>query len=726
MCPGMILGRKRSWKRCGNGKKQQVGIPTNVPFWKFSCTLLNCSAGDRIKSDLKRMGSAFDWDREYFTMDAAQSLAVGEAFIKLFERDLIYREKAPVNWSCALESAISDIEVENLEINGPTDVVVPGYDKRIRFGQITNIAYKICDAQEKDEIVVATTRPESILGDTAVAVNPNDNRFASLKDRNIYLWHPFRGERIPLVFDESIDPTVGTGAVKITPAHSKIDFAIAKRHSLPAKAIINEKGIICDKYGKFSGKQRFVARGEILNELANLGLLRETKDHTMQLPICSRSGDVIEHLLKPQWFVRTEKMAQSAIDAVENGEIEIHPASFKDEWHRWLSTNRDWCISRQLWWGHQVPAFECEFDGRTVWVASHDDEEARRKAAKIFNASSNSGIRVRQDDDVLDTWFSSGLLPFSTLGWPNETNDLSRYYPLDMLETGHDILLFWVAKMVMLGQELTGQAPFKSILLHGIIRDAQGRKMSKSKGNVILPHQIINGSTLVEFQSELRKSVASGVLSEAEYKKSLTNIQKSFPKGIPECGIDALRFTLCSHNISSHYIDFDVRKCHSNKVFLNKIWQATRFTLSNCAKLGINSTETPRMNESDLTDMDRWILSRLANTTIEFERAMHENKFHVATKALQSFIYSNFCDVYLEATKPHLFSGQEPFASNHCSVLLECLRVAMIHMSHFTPFLARELQKHLPTSDAEFLVSGDLIYFLHTIKNVFSIRPKNG
>lgn len=659
--------------------------------------------GDRIKHDLKRMGSAFDWDREYFTMDVVQSVAVKNAFINLFENDLIYRQEAPVNWSCTLESAISDIEVDNLDIKGPTDVAVPGYDKRIKFGQITNIAYRLCDSQE--EIVVATTRPESLLGDTAVAVHPNDERYAALRDQNIWLWHPFREERIPLVFDEYVDPLIGTGAVKVTPAHSKVDFAIAQRHSLPSKDVIDEKGAIYDEYGIFGGLPRFIARDKVLSELANLGLLRETKPHNMQLPICSRSGDVIEHMLKSQWFVRTEQMSQNAIEAVENGSIDIHPINFKEDWNRWLSDNRDWCISRQLWWGHRVPAYECAHGEKSVWVAAHGADEARSKACALWNAPHDADVRVRQDEDVLDTWFSSALLPFTTLGWPSQTKDMTRYYPLDILETGHDILLFWVAKMVMLGTQLTGQVPFRKILLHGIIRDAQGRKMSKSKGNVILPHQIIQGSSLADLQAELKKSVTSGVLSDEEFRKSITNNQKSLPKGIPECGTDALRFTLCCYDIANHFIDFDVRTCYANKLFFNKIWQATRFTLSNCTKMGIDSRQYPQIEAANLTDIDRWILSRLANTTIQFETAMNENKFHIATNVLKQFMLGNFCDTYLETTKAYLMSGEEPYASGHCAVLLECLRVAVIHISHFTPFLARELQKHIPNGETEFEVN---------------------
>lgn len=653
------------------------------------------------------MGTAFNWEREYFTMDATQSHAVRSAFIKLFDENLIYRNEAPVNWSCALESAISDIEIENMEINGPTDISVPGYEKRIKFGQITDIAYKICDSER--EIVVSTTRPESLLGDTAVAINPTDERYSGLREENIQLWHPFREERIPLIFDNGVDPSVGTGAVKVTPAHSKIDYAIARRHSLEMKTVINENGRICEGFGKFSGLPRFTARDEILHELANFGLLRETKSHNMQLPLCTRSKDVIEYLLKPQWFVKTDDMAERAIKSVRNGEIKLHPQSFEEQWYRWLGANQDWCISRQLWWGHQIPAFECEHSGQKIWVAAHSSMDAKEKASKLLNVANCDDLKIKQDEDVLDTWFSSALLPFSTLGWPTQENDLTRYYPLDILETGHDIFLFWVAKMVMLGQQLTGEVPFKNVLLHGIIRDAQGRKMSKSKGNVILPNHIINGSSFKELQSELDRTFKLGVLSESEYKKSVSNVRKTFPKGIPECGTDALRFSLCFYDITSHFIDFDLNICRSNRLFFNKIWQATRFTLSNCAKMGINVDDRQALADKNMTEMDRWILSRLATTTRSFEDAMNQHRFHIATHLLKTFFYGNLCDVYLETTKPFLASGEEPYASSHCTVLLECLSVGMLHLGHFTPFLANELRKYLPDA-VDFTVHSNKIF----------------
>lgn len=483
--------------------------------------------GNRIKEDLIKMSTTMNWEREYFTMDDHQSLAVRRAFIRLFDDGLIYRGESLVNWCCSLESTISDIEVDTIEIAGPTFLSVPGYDKPVAFGHITDIAYSICDKND-EKIVVSTTRPETMLGDVAVAVHPEDSRYAHLHGCNTRLWHPFRNKSIPLVFDESVDPTFGTGAVKITPAHDRFDFDLAKRHGLPSIAVINEKGMICNEFSEFGGTPRFDARESIKHRLADMGNLMGTRSHSMQLPVCSRSKDVIEHMLKPQWFVRCEEMSKMAIKVVETGELKIQPDSFRAEWNRWLSESRDWCISRQLWWGHSVPAYECTALGKTVWVAADNEDDARQKAAAQYfnNLNDPTSISVRQDDDVLDTWFSSALLPFTAFGWPNHKDDASfaRHYPQDILETGHDILFFWVARMVMLGKYLTGNVPFRNVLLHGIVCDAQGRKMSKSLGNVIVPQQVVLGATLKELQTETKDAFEMGVLSTEQYQRSLKGL----------------------------------------------------------------------------------------------------------------------------------------------------------------------------------------------------------
>lgn len=401
-----------------------------------------------IKSDLRKLGTSFDWNKEYFTMDENLCGAVNEAFIKLFEKDLIYRDESLINWCCSLESAISDVEVDNLEIQGRTDIAVPGYDKKVTFGVITDIAYKIVGSS--DEIVVSTTRPETLLGDVAVAVHPNDPRFAHLRDTE--LWHPYRNETIPLIFDESVDREFGTGAVKITPAHDKNDLDVSKRHKLRHVQVISSKGLITEGFEGFTGLPRFVAREKILNDLAVRQLFRGSNEHSMVLPICSRSKDVIEFLLRPQWFVKCSEMSQKAIEVVERGELKIHPKTFEKEWYRWLTNCRDWCISRQLVWGHQIPAYK--INGET-WIAAKSPEEAERKFKEKFPETLQ--VTLERDQDVLDTWFSSGLLPFSVFNWPNENEEFKKFFPLDLLETGHDILFFWVARMVMLSMELTGK-----------------------------------------------------------------------------------------------------------------------------------------------------------------------------------------------------------------------------------------------------------------------------
>lgn len=634
--------------------------------------------GGNITKDLKSLGSSLDWSKEFFTLNNKQSEAVTEAFIRLFEEGIIYRGESLINWSCSLESAISDIEVENVEINKPTHIFVPNYEKKITFGQIFDISYKLVD--KPGEIVVSTTRPETMLGDVAVAINPNDPRYSHLQ-KSDKLWHPFRNEMISVIFDETVDPEFGTGAVKITPAHDKNDFEMAKRHSLSSISVIDDKGLMIDS--TFNEIPRFLARDLIITALNEMELFRGVRDHSMVLPVCSRSKDVIEYLIRPQWYVKCEEMSRRAVQAVENGDLKIYPENYTKDWNRWLLDCRDWCISRQLWWGHQIPAYDCSCNGTNKWFAARSKEEALEKSKKYFNSDE---VKVVRDSDVLDTWFSSGLLPFSSLGWPEKSKDFDRYYPLDIMETGHDILFFWVARMVMLGEKLTGKLPFNKILLHGIVCDSHGRKMSKSLGNVISPESVINGASLKLMESETNKLFEIGTLSKEETIKTIDGQKKMFPNGLPECGTDALRFTLCSYNIKSHFINFDISDCWTNKLFFNKIWQATRYLLMASEKIGFT--------ESDLTgisDMDKWILSRLADTVQTVEKSLEDYNFHLATFALKNFFYSNLCDVYLETTKTNT-------SKTHCSVLQHCLTVGLETMSIFTPFLSKELLSHLPIS----------------------------
>uniref|UniRef100_A0A1B0CCK5 valine--tRNA ligase n=1 Tax=Lutzomyia longipalpis TaxID=7200 RepID=A0A1B0CCK5_LUTLO len=436
---------------------------------------------------------SFSWEREYYTMDEVQCEAVRRAFIDLHTRGLIYRDRSLVNWSCALESAISDIEIDNLEVPGPMGITVPGYERNITFGELTDVAYKVL-GEECEEIIVSTTRPETILGDVAVAVHPQDEKYAKFHGKEVKLWHPFRETPIPLIFDESVDKDFGTGAVKITPSHDRNDFLLAKRHNLLHIDVIDDKGMISEGFGVFSTLPRFSAREKVKESLAELNLLRQIKPHSMILPRCSRSGDIVEYLVRPQWYLKCQEAAQKAVEAVRSGGLKINPPEKEAEWFRWLENCTDWCISRQIWWGHRIPAYKCTSGSATEWISALSLAEAIEKARSIFPEGKIDAIS--RDSDVLDTWFSSGLLPFSVFGWPGNPEEVQQYFPLNLMETGHDILFFWVARMTMLSLMLTGEIPFREVLLHGIICDSQGRKMSKSLGNALLPEQIINGATL--------------------------------------------------------------------------------------------------------------------------------------------------------------------------------------------------------------------------------------
>lgn len=418
-----------------------------------------------------------------------------EAFIQLFEDGLIYRKESLVNWSCSLKSAISDIEVDSVSINGHTKLNVPGYNKEVVFGEIYNIAYNVSNGNE--QILVATTRPETILGDVAVAVHPNDERYSHLRNNETRLWHPFRNEEIPLIFDDAVTPSLGTGAVKITPAHNKVDFEIAQRHNLPIISVIDSEGNIVKEFDSYAGLPRFDARDKLLNDLTNLNLFHSKSDHKLELPICSRSKDVIELLIKPQWFMKCDKLAALATKVVDNNVLKIHPPRFEKEWKNWLSKPIDWCLSRQIWWGHQIPAYHCIYENKNIWIAAHNEDEAREKALKQFNVAGcdPKDIEIVQDEDVLDTWFSSGILPFSVYDWPKNKHIKHDSFPLDILVSGHDILFFWIARMVMLSLYFMQDVPFHNVLLHGIVCDEEGKKMSKSRGNVITPTQIFNGAS---------------------------------------------------------------------------------------------------------------------------------------------------------------------------------------------------------------------------------------
>ncbi|KAH8370262.1 hypothetical protein KR093_002852, partial [Drosophila rubida] len=672
--------------------RQQIGREAfleEVLKWK-------AEKGSGIIKDLEKLGCTLNWSQEYFTMDTKQALAVSVAFERLFDEGLIQRRNSLVNWSCALRSAISDIEVETVDIKEPTELAVPGYEHNVLFGRIYDVAYRVVNENQSnetpEEIVVSTTRPETILGDVAVAVHPTDPRYAKYRNRGeVKLQHPFRQDTIPLVFDVAVQQEFGSGAVKITPAHDKFDFELAARHGLNSRQVFNEQGNILSEFPEFQGKRRFVARDLIVDRLEELDLLREVRPHQLQLPICSRSKDIIEYMLMPQWFLSTKSMAEAALSELNSGRLQILPASHELEWVRWLSEARDWCISRQLWWGHQVPAYQAyDTQGNNCWVAALNEQSAQRKAASILGKQE---LKLARDTDVLDTWFSSALLPFSVAGWPDE--NYKAQYPLDIMQTGHDILFFWVARMMMLGLKLTGEPPFRRVLLNGIVCDAQGRKMSKSLGNIVAPQQVVQGASLDSLKAELQKSCTAGIIKPSELKTSSEGMTKMFPKGIQECGTDALRFTLMSHNIKNHFINFDVDACYTNKLFLNKIWQAMRFTLNSAKTLNVSLHDFETMDGVTLSMWDRWIIGRLAEALTTCSQSYTNYNFHLATAALKQFFYQNLCDVYLETTKAAI-SRKDDSAYVNVATLTACLSWGLQALAPFTPFVASELLQHVP------------------------------
>lgn len=657
--------------------------------------------GDSITEQLRTLGCSLDWSRQVFTMDPKHTKAVNTAFIQLFHNNLIYRKKALVNWCNALKSTVSDIEVENVPINEPSDLSLPNYIKPVRFGLIYDFAYKVYDSTE--EIIVSTTMPETMLGDVAVAVHPEDKRYQHLEGKRVI--HPFRtNETIPIIFDKFVDREFGTGAVKITPAHSKIDYEVAKQHNLPLLQVINVEGLI-ENTEIFQGLKRYDCRSILVHKLDDLGLMKEIKPHIMTLPICSRSGNVIDHLPKEQWFLSCAELNKKARECVENRKLKIIPENFIQNWFNWTDDGRDWCISRQLWWGHQIPAYMCSVDEQLTWVAATDESSAKQQASKHFKTLPDL-IKVERDTDVLDTWFSSGIYPFAALGWPDHdfSRDYTEFYPLSLLATGHDILGFWVHRMVILGLELTGKVPFEKVLLHGIVCDNKGAKMSKSRGNVIDPIDVIEGISLDDLKKKSEEMHKSGILNKDELKKAYSYHKANFSatNGIPECGVDALRFTLLSQDIKSHFVNFDVSYCHSNKLFCNKIWQSIKYTQLSYAKLKVIDSE---ITKQDLTFFDRWILSRLAYMVQKVNDTMESYDFQVATKAIRTLIYNEFCDIYLEASKPGFENDNIKIGFAHAHTLSAVLNTSLRCLYPFMVYITQELIPTIPDFERNVIIN---------------------
>jgi valyl-tRNA synthetase len=645
----------------------------------------------KINNALKGMGSSFDWTREAFTMDENLSIAVTETFVRLHEEGIIYRANRLVNWCVKLNTSLSNLEVDDKELEGRTLMDVPGYERKVEFGVLTYFYYPIDGSDEK--ILVATTRPETMLGDTGIAINENDKRWKHLLGKKAK--HPFLDRLLPIFHDEHVDPEFGSGAVKITPAHDPNDFKIGQRHDLEFINILNDNGTMNATTGPYEGKKRFDVRYEIIDGLKAKGLYDRWENNPMTIPLCSKSKDVIEPIIKPQWWMKMTDLAAAAYKAVEDGEIKIKPASAEADYYRWMRDVHDWCLSRQLWWGHQAPAYFVDIEGQKnedtdgkFWVVGRTEEEAQKKAKEKFP---DAKFSLRRDEDVLDTWFSSGLWPFSTLGWPKKTHDMETLYPTSVLETGWDILFFWIARMVMLGIKLTGKVPFTEIYCHSLIRDSDGRKMSKSLGNVIDPLDVMRG---VELKT-LHDKLLQGNLDPKEIKNAERYQKTAFPQGIPECGADALRFALVTYTTGGGDIAFDTRVIHGYRKFANKIYQATKFV---AGRLGDDFTPPPSAAKSGNESLsERWILHNLNVTTKAVNDALATRQFSNSTIPIYQYIYNELCDVFIENSKyiftPDFTDAQQTSAKNTLYTALE-QGLCLIHP--FMPFLSEELWQRLP------------------------------
>ena len=579
-------------------------------------------SGGNITQQLRRMGSSLDWSRERFTLDEGFSTAVKEVFVRLFQQGLIYRGQRLVNWDPKLGTAISDLEVESSD----------------EQGHLWHIRYPLCDGavtqDGRDYLVVATTRPETMLGDSAVAVHPDDERYANLVGKEITL--PLTDRRVPIIADSYVDPEFGTGCVKITPAHDFNDNEMGARHDLPLINIFNDDASINDAMpSAYRGLDRFDARKQVVADLEALGAMDAIEDHALKVPRGDRSGAVIEPYLTNQWFVKIAPLAEPAIAAVEQGQIEFIPKTYENTYFAWMRDIKDWCISRQQWWGHRIPAWYD--DAGNIYVGA---SEAEVRAANDLAAD----LVLRQDDDVLETWFSSSLWSFATLGWPEQTEELEKYHPTDVLVTGHDIIFFWVARMIMMSLHFTGEVPFRKVYMTGLVRDELGQKMSKTKGNGIDPLDLIEGITLDELVAKRTSNLTQPQMA----ARIETATRKDFPDGIASYGTDALRFTLCALASNGRNVKFDMGRIDGYRNFCNKLWNASKFALMNLDDARTTTAATPSL-------VDRWILSRARQMLVDVELAFDTYRFDMLANVLYEFIWHEFCDWYIELAKPVLW-----------------------------------------------------------------------
>jgi len=672
--------------------------------------------GGKITQQLRCLGTSCDWGRERFTMDATCGAAVTEAFVRFHEAGLLYRDTRLVNWSCALKSAISDIEVDTVELDGRGFLSVPGHkgnpkDKmgRYEFGVITSFSYQVEGSPTNEVLTVATTRLETMLGDTAVAVHPDDPRYTHLHGK--FLLHPFFDRKIPVVTDGVlVDMSFGTGAVKVTPAHDPNDYECGKRNNLEFICVITEGGAMTETVAgepsPFAGLMRYDARIAVEEALQQKGLYVGKAPNKMSLKTCSRSGDVLEPMITPQWYVNCHSMAKRAADSVRDGSLTIVPAEHEKTWFQWLDNIRDWCVSRQLWWGHRIPAWfatkageqdvsKTAMENNDRWIVARDENAARSMAAKKLNCA-ESQILLEQDEDVLDTWFSSGLFPFSVFGWPNHTQDLKAFYPTTLLETGCDILFFWVARMVMMGLQLTDVLPFKTVYLHAMVRDKNGRKMSKSLGNVIDPLEVIRGCTL----GTLRAKLEGGNLPAKEIQRAAADQAADFPQGIPECGSDALRFGLLAYTVQGRDVNLDIKRVVGYRQFCNKLWNATRFALQFLADFA----PTPTLQQDLLTSnkmavRDRYMVSRLTCAAKLLGDHLAAYRFGDAQMAGYQLWMDHVCDVYLELVKPVVKNDAPANADARWAAqatLWLALEAGLRLLHPMMPFVTEELWMRLP------------------------------
>ena len=605
-------------------------------------------SGGTITSQMRRLGASVDWERERFTMDESLSKAVRKVFVDLYNEGLIYRGKRLVNWDPVLLTAVSDLEVISKEENG----------------FLWHIKYQVADSDES--LVVATTRPETMLGDSAVAVHPEDERYQHLVGKFINL--PLSDRKIPIIADDYVDKEFGTGCVKITPAHDFNDYEIGQRHNLEIINVLTDDAKInANAPISYQGLDRFEARKVIVSDLDKQNLIEKIDPHTLMVPRGDRTNSIIEPYMTDQWFVKVKPLAEPAIDAVKNGSIRFVPENWEKTYFNWMENIEDWCISRQIWWGHRIPAW---YDTEGNFYVADSIEEAQKQAG--------IDAELTQDEDVLDTWFSSALWPFSTLGWPEETPEMSRFYPTSVLVTGFDIIFFWVARMIMFGLKFANDVPFRDIYITGLIKDGNGQKMSKSKGNVLDPIDLIDGISLKDLLEKRTQGMMQPKLAEKIQKQT----KKEFPNGIPSFGTDAIRFTFTALASFGRDIKFDLKRVEGYRNFCNKLWNASRFVLMNLESKSINL-------DAELSSQDKWILSRLQHVKTEVEKHLEDYRLDLMSQALYEFVWHDYCDWYLELSKPLLENAKTKQGCE--ATLLKVLTETLVILHPIIPFITEEI-----------------------------------